>query len=784
MVVRGKIGLKIWINIIVLCIEIHGQRDFISVDCEWETREWITSFHSRLLGRCAVPSGWRGGAPGPPGVKGAQGLRGEPGMPGFYIHKIIMGPKGDHGEPGLPGQPGNKGQKGNAGRDGIDGEPGYSSSISETDFKNLKSQVNELIEKNIGGGVSVPGPRGPKGDKGQKGNLGQKGVSGDLGIQGQKGDPGIQGVKGEQGNDGIPGKDSTIPGWKGEPGEPGPAGPVGPQGPKGQLGNSVSSAVTAEAFDEILTRIKKLERIVQGCSCGGPTTVSPGDKPTDFKHPNRTIFPPPPLPVGDISQKLLNDLTSREGSECVSYALQYYKECSKEGREQRFGTHPISVLSDGEMDTKAKLYVFWTVLAVLCIRISGYSNGYWYSRSRRSMTSCGSVHCCYEEKVVMRRLYLYDPRVAKCGWYTKKFTYYVPIYGQQCSITAAILLKGENGKYGAVGKIGPKGPRGLPGPPGDKGEKGDPGLNGKPGVTGPSALLEYAPKGNPGEKGIPGEMGQPGPEGPPGLKGSIGANGEPGRPGPKGDPGVSTSISAKQFYGLQLQVKKLLNRTGTDGFPGLPGPEGPKGNKGEIGKPGEQGPKGVNGPQGQKGQPGQPGPRGEKGNEGETGPRGEPGSLGKSGEPGINGFPGGKGDVGKPGSRGPMGPQGPKGDPGSIPPELTVQAFENLLNRISVLERKMKECSCGGPSTDAPDEEDIKSEDIKNSKPSFFPPPPLPVVSALRQKLMDELKVNQMDKACIRFALQYYKACANETAINTYTNSIQCNYKQWKNTPL
>lgn len=91
-------------------------------------------------------------------------------MPGFYIHKIIMGPKGDHGEPGLPGQPGNKGQKGNAGRDGIDGEPGYSSSISgiipksglkwqltwlyrwfywnvvfiisETDFKNLKSQVN------------------------------------------------------------------------------------------------------------------------------------------------------------------------------------------------------------------------------------------------------------------------------------------------------------------------------------------------------------------------------------------------------------------------------------------------------------------------------------------------------------------------------------------------------------------------------------------------------------------------------------------------------------------
>lgn len=46
---------------------------------------------------------------------------------------------------------------------------------------------------------------------------------------------------------------------------------------------------------------------------------------------NRTIFPPPPLPVGDISQKLLNDLTSREGSECVSYALQYYKECSKEG---------------------------------------------------------------------------------------------------------------------------------------------------------------------------------------------------------------------------------------------------------------------------------------------------------------------------------------------------------------------------------------------------------------------------------------------------------------------
>lgn len=45
---------------------------------------------------------------------------------------------------------------------------------------------------------------------------------------------------------------------------------------------------------------------------------------------NNTVFPPPPLPVEpSLRRKLMDELQSQQGNkECISYALQYYKNCA------------------------------------------------------------------------------------------------------------------------------------------------------------------------------------------------------------------------------------------------------------------------------------------------------------------------------------------------------------------------------------------------------------------------------------------------------------------------
>lgn len=420
-----------------------------------------------------------------------------------------------------------------------------------------------------------------------------------------------------------------------------------------------------------------------------------------------------------------------------------------------------------------------STFVVLFVGIGGYSKTGNYRGN-----PCSTRYCCYEEKEYARRIYLYNRMTGRCSWYTKTFRYYLPLNSQTCAVTAAILLKGETGSNGTIGITGRKGARG---PRGFRGVKGD---KGEPGSEGFAALVDGSPgiKGSPGDNGIPGDrgpMGPPGPQGEPGLPGIIGHKGNPGQRGLKGEPGVSTSISAKEFYKLQRIVNESLKEIGKTGPKGLPGPEGPMGKKGEPGTHGLPGRKGDSGPPGPNGKPGKSGPRGERGQKGNAGPRGEKGSMGVPGIPGPSGepgIPGRKGDTGNPGLPGRIGLPGPKGDSGSIPPELTAEAFENLSKRLTELERQMERCSCGIPSTGSPKEDEegvIVSEDIKSCNNTVFPPPPLPVELTLRRKLMDELQSQQGSKECVSYALQYYKNCVNNTETNYdkfyYFHNVQCN---------
>ncbi|XP_061163030.1 collagen alpha-1(XIX) chain-like [Saccostrea echinata] len=221
------------------------------------------------------------------------------------------------------------------------------------------------------------------------------------------------------------------------------------------------------------------------------------------------------------------------------------------------------------------------------------------------------------------------------------------------------------------------------GPKGDKGEQGNPGMPGLS-IT----------------RSIQGRKGEPGERGPPGNPGGKGEWGQ------KGDPGNPSFISEREFKILQDQVNKLKKKTNIDDSKAQ-GPKGDRGHKGDTG---------------QKGQ------RGEKGEPSKWNDR-------------IS-----KGEKGEPGAIGPVGPQGPKGEPTeSVPAILTAEDVTDILNRIQILERKMKECSCGKLPT-------------VNMTVS---PPPLPVGDSLRQKLLNELRISN-DGECVSYALQYYSKCSEK----------------------
>lgn len=190
----------------------------------------------------------------------------------------------------VKGEPGDQGPKGEIGPVGTKGEPGDPFSINESDFNQLQRQVNEIIRKNQGTKNYIPGPEGPKGQRGQKGDPGRSGPTGPKGFRGE------QGSKGD----------------KGEPTE--------------DIGGIIL---------DLQARIEKLENELQECTCQRPEPVTPSIEEEQISTTisvNVTKFPPPPLPpIGSIRRKLLEEL-SKEGGECVSYALRYYSQCSEDGR--------------------------------------------------------------------------------------------------------------------------------------------------------------------------------------------------------------------------------------------------------------------------------------------------------------------------------------------------------------------------------------------------------------------------------------------------------------------
>ncbi|WP_373599693.1 hypothetical protein [Paraclostridium bifermentans] len=100
------------------------------------------------------------------------------------------------------------------------------SAIDYVDF-GKEVYVNPLCNIDFSEILTVPGPKGDKGDAGPQGPKGDKGDTGSQGPKGDKGDTGSQGPKGDKGDAGP----------QGPKGDKGDAGPQGPKGDKGDIGD-------------------------------------------------------------------------------------------------------------------------------------------------------------------------------------------------------------------------------------------------------------------------------------------------------------------------------------------------------------------------------------------------------------------------------------------------------------------------------------------------------------------------------------------------------------------
>ncbi|XP_078335160.1 uncharacterized protein LOC144626160 [Crassostrea virginica] len=267
---KRKLGFVFWIFIFMNCLEIHGQSDVYVL-----RRYCLSSVSQRTLRYCLVPSAPISikGEKGSPGPKGDKGNPGKPGVPGISISitREIHGRKGARGE---------RGPKGEQGQNGAKGEPGAASTY-ESEFNKLQMEVNKILEKTRELEEIKPSPRGPKGDRGPMGNPGAPGQTGQKGQQGQRG------VRGPKGDPGV----STVR----------------------------ETAVIEETIRNLQIRVDKLEKQLEDRPpCRPPTTEM------------ISTFPPPPLPADNtLRGKLLRELKMINESECVSYALRYYGECSE-----------------------------------------------------------------------------------------------------------------------------------------------------------------------------------------------------------------------------------------------------------------------------------------------------------------------------------------------------------------------------------------------------------------------------------------------------------------------
>lgn len=215
----------------------------------------------------------------------------------------------------------------------------------------------------------------------------------------------------------------------------------------------------------------------------------------------------------------------------------------------------------------------------------------------------------------------------------------------------------------------------------------------------------------PGYRGLPGPKGDIGKPGIPGISilrevivkgepGDRGPEGKMGSVGPKGEPGDSSSINESKLDQLQRQVNEIRQKNkDTEGY----GPP-PKGTKGQRGQ------------------------------------KGEPGATGNQGAKGFRGA------------------QGPKGDKGE-PTEDIDEIILDLQARVKKLESQLQECSCQRPEPVTPlvEEEQISTKSVNLTN---FPPPPLPPVGSLRQKLMQELRKEGGE--CVSYALRYYSQCSED----------------------